>query len=136
VNANDDEAEERAAALALGLLAAVGDAKAARLRLEQLVGASAEHDRKLAAATAAIAEAEARSTELTKAETSLTQRIADFQNWVDGTERSYRSREDHVRRNEEAQGQRERSLVEQESDLDRRTAAHQQRVASLRETLA
>jgi hypothetical protein len=69
---------------------------------------------------------------LAKGEASLTQRIADTQAWIDASERSYRQREEHVRRNEEAQEQREGSLVERESNLSKRVSAHEQRLQSLR----
>jgi hypothetical protein len=133
---NDELIEQRAVAHAFGLLAAVGDAKAAKVRLDELVKATAEHDAKLAAATAAIAEAATKSATLAKAETSLAERTADFQVWVDSTEKAYRVREDRIRTNEEAQERRERDLVDKESDLARRMKLHAERVANLRENLS
>lgn len=131
-----DEIEQRAVAHALGLLAAVGDAPAAKQRLDELVKATAEHDKQLAAATAAITEADAKRASAEAAEAKLTERTAAFQLWVDTTERNYRQREDRIRVNEELGAQRERDLAARETDLDQRTAAHEARLSSLKATLS
>ena len=52
--ADDERIEQRSIALALGLLVAVSDAAAARVRLDERVKLTAEHDAKLEAATAAL----------------------------------------------------------------------------------
>jgi hypothetical protein len=132
----DKQIEQRAVAHAFGLLAAVGDAKAAKVRLDELVQATKEHDARLAAATAAIAEADTKRATAEAEEAKLTERTAAFQLWVDSTERGYRQREDRIRVNEETAAQRERELASKEADFAQRAAAHEQRLQSLKATLS
>jgi hypothetical protein len=131
-----NEVEQRAIAVALGLLVAVADAGAAKVRLEQLVAATAEHDAKLVAVDAAIAEVGEKARLWKEADAGLSTRISEFQSWVDRTEASYRQREDRVRANEIEQERRGNELASKESDLDRRVSAHEQRLQSLKATLS
>jgi hypothetical protein len=130
-----NDVEQRAVAHAFGLLAAAGDAKAAKVRLDELIRATVEHDAKLVAATTALAEADEKSRLWKEADAALATRIREFQDWVDRTEASYRQREDRVRTNEVSQEQRDCSLVEREADLDRRVSAFEGRVSNLRQAL-
>jgi hypothetical protein len=133
---SDEQVEQRAVAHAFGLLAAVGDAPAAKQRLDDLVKATADHGAKLAAATKAIAEADTKRESAEAAEAKLAERTAAFQLWVDSTEKAYRERESRILVNEELGAQRERELASKETDLAQRTAAHEQRLQSLKATLS
>jgi phage-related minor tail protein len=131
-----DQVEVLALTRAMALIEVAADPAGAAKRIKSLSEAAAKLAAERRAAEAVMAEADVRSAELAKGEASLTQRIADTQAWIDASERSYRQREDHVRRNEEAQEQREGSLVEKETELAKRESVHRQRVDSLRANLA
>jgi hypothetical protein len=133
---SDEQVEQRAVAHAFGLLAAVGDAGAAKIRLEQLVAATAELVTQRTSAEKIVAEADEKMALWKAADENLFKRIAEFQGWVDGTEKSYRDREARILTNEQSQTEREADLVDRESDLARRTAAHEQRLQSLKATLS
>jgi hypothetical protein len=132
----DEQLEQRAVVLAVGLLTAIADPKAAKARLDDLVKATAEHDSKLEAANAALAALEEKKALFAKADSALATRIAEHQDFVSGSERNFRAREDRLRLGEEDQAGRAAKLVQAESDLARRVSAHEARVASLRETLS
>ena len=131
-----DQVEARIVAGALGLLAAIGDSKNAKLRLEQLAAQTAEHSAQREAAEKALAEARAKLAAAEQADADLAKRTAAFQAWCDGTEKSYRQREGRILQNEELHAKRNRELDDREAALDRRIAAHDALLQRLREAAA
>jgi hypothetical protein len=117
-------------------IALAADPAGAAKRLKELRSATAEHVRQQGAAEEAVARAETVSARLAADEASLATRTADFQSWVDATEKNYRDREARIRTNEMIQEAREKKLLEQEADLARRVSAHERRLQNLKETLA
>jgi hypothetical protein len=131
-----DQVDARIVAGALGLLAAIGDSKNAKLRLEQLAAATAEHAAQREAAEKALAEARAKLAAAEQADADLAKRTAAFQAWCDGTEKSYRQREAKILENEQTWQKRNAEIESREADLARRTAAHEALVLRLREFAA
>jgi chromosome segregation ATPase len=121
---SEEEIEARAGTLALGLLAAAGDAVAAAERLKAITDATAEYSVERAAAEKVVAEAETKKAEIDAANVDLVKRTSEFQAWVDGTEKSYREREARILTNEGRHDRREATLAEGEAALARRTDEH------------
>jgi hypothetical protein len=117
------------------MVALCADPAGAAKRLKVIKAATAELVMQQGVAEKVVAEADAKSAQLAKDESSLVQRTADFQNWVETTERNYRERENRIRSNETIQDSREKKLLEQEADLARRASAHEQRLQNLKDSL-
>jgi hypothetical protein len=132
---SDEQIETRAVAHALGLLAVVADAKAAKARLEDLAKLNAEARTERAAAehavanaAQAVAEADRKSACAEASTVSLDTKIANFQLWVDSSEKSLRERE-------AASLERAQVLASREADLERRAAEHDQSLRRFRASL-
>jgi hypothetical protein len=132
----DEHLELLALSRAMALIEVAADPAGAKQRLKELKAATTALAAERAAAEKVIADATTKSATLARADEGLATRITEFQTWVDFTEKSYRERENRIRLGEENQAAREAKLVQGESDLARRVAAHEQRLASLKETLA
>jgi hypothetical protein len=131
-----EEIETKATVRALGLLQTLTDSASSAKRIQALARATAEHNAARDAAEKLVAEADSKAAAAEAASASLAQRTKEFQTWVDSTEKAYRAREDRIRVNEESQTARDRKLAVAEDDFARRRQAHEQRVASLKESLA
>jgi Skp family chaperone for outer membrane proteins len=132
---NEEAIETRAGTLALGLLAAVGDAAGAAERLKAITDATAEYSAERAAAEKVVAEAETRQAEIDAANADLAEKTAAFQTWVDSSEKAYREREARILTNEGLHGAREAKLAEATAALERRIAEHETRKRQLLSTL-
>jgi hypothetical protein len=117
------------------MVAFCADPAGAAKRVKEISAATTELVTQQGVAEKVVAEADAKSAKLASDEASLAQRTADFQGWVDSTERAYRDRENRIRMNETVQESREKKLLEQEADLARRMSAHEQRVRNLKDSL-
>jgi hypothetical protein len=129
----DEQIEGRAVAHAFGLLAAVGDAKAAKVRLEQITAATKEYAEQRVAAEKIVAEADTKRAAAEAADIELAKKTAAFQTWVDGTERAYREREARILENEQICARRDADFKNREGDLARRIAEHDSVVRRMRE---
>jgi hypothetical protein len=134
---NDEFADEQrvetfALTRAMALIEIVADPE----RVAELKEATAAHAAQRSASEHVLAEATSRSAALEEGEASLARRTAEFQTWVDATEKAYREREHRIATNEDSQSLRERNLLERESDFVRRASAHERRLQTLKETLA
>ena len=128
----DEQIEARAVSHAFGLLAAVGDADVAKVRLEQIVAATARYADRLAAAEKFVAEADIRRAAIEQADADLAKRTEAFQTWVDGTRRTYQDREARILQNEDAAAKREAALVTAEAAHAAKVAAHENMVRQMR----
>jgi hypothetical protein len=129
----DAEIERRAVDRAFGLLAAAGDAKNAKARLQQITDATAEYTAQRTAAEKVVVDAEAKHAAAEKAEADLTKRTEAFQIWVDGTERAYREREARILANEQICSKRDADFAAKERDLAARVAQHDSLVRRMKE---
>jgi hypothetical protein len=87
----DERIEACAVAHAFGLLAAAGDAKAAKVRLQQITDATAEHVKAREAAEKIVAEAEVKQKAAEQADADITKKTAAFQLWLTGPRRITKS---------------------------------------------
>jgi hypothetical protein len=133
---SDEQVEQRAIALAFGLIAVAADPAGAADRLKKLTAATEAHRRAAAAAERATAEATESKQKADEALDRMAEKIAAHQLWVDGTEKNYRLREEAVRQNEIRQEEREKQLVDRESDLARRSLVHQRLVEQTKAALS
>jgi len=133
---SDKEIERRAVDRAFGLLAAVGDAKAAKVRLEQITAATAAYSEQRSAAEKIVAEAATKRVAAEAADTDLAKRTEQFQTWTDGTEKSFRAREARILENEQIWSKKNAELEAREVDLARREREHAGLVQRLKELAA
>jgi hypothetical protein len=133
---DDEQLEARAVARTFELIAVAGDPMAAKTRLQEIVDATAELAKQRVAAEITTAEAYNKRTAAEALDADVTKRVANHQQWVDATERSYREREARILENERIWGERNAALEARETDLASRVAAHESLVRKLKEFAA
>jgi hypothetical protein len=129
---DEGEIEARAMLRALSIVQVIADPAGAAKRMKELSKATADARAASEAAAKTLAELDARQAAMTTAEASLAERTLQFQTWIDSTEKSYREREDRIRVNEETGAARESKLANEQADLERRVAAHQEQLRQMK----
>lgn len=117
---------------ALAMLSIASDPAGTRKRLDELSAATKAHDAAKAAAEAAEEAAQGWKAKADEALAAMAEKIKQFQDWSEGTERQLKQRQASVESAEAALVTREQNLKNKEADLAERLTEHENVLERLR----